>query len=395
MRCYYCDQIAAAEAGYATAAAEFDLGSEAPRCPRHWRFRCDHCGQPGHFMARFWCPRSGRLLCGAAGPVQVVDGDFWAWPYWWELACPDCGGRHPSLDRAESLGLHPWQLDPAAAAARRRLSAEPYLTRYPPRRFPALPEASVGDADVDANWSANADTWDAGYDERGDTTRRDVSDPVLLAFLGDVAGRRVLDAGSGQGYLCRLLARRGARMVGVENACRFYELALAYQQREPLDIAYHHASIAGMPFLADGSLDAAVANFVLMDVPDHAAALAEIGRVLRPGSPFVCTISHQSLDFAWHQAAPDSPRKEDRTAWQDDDYFVRRAGHVQWAAFRPILSFHRPLRDYVAAARPAGLALRDLEEPELTPEARRRLPAYRVRQDQRAAVCYVLKFVKA
>jgi 2-polyprenyl-3-methyl-5-hydroxy-6-metoxy-1,4-benzoquinol methylase len=35
---------------------------------------------------------------------------------------------------------------------------------------------------------------------------------VLLAFLGDVHGQRVLDAGSGAGYLARALAKRGARV---------------------------------------------------------------------------------------------------------------------------------------------------------------------------------------
>lgn len=37
-------------------------------------------------------------------------------------------------------------------------------------------------------------------------------DPHLLALLGDVIGRRVLDAGCGEGYLARILAARGARV---------------------------------------------------------------------------------------------------------------------------------------------------------------------------------------
>ncbi len=394
MDCYYCDRIAAAEPSYAPRAAEFDTGSEAPRCAWHWRLRCDHCGEPGHFTTRFGCPRSGRLLCREAGEVEVVHGDFWGWGYWYALACPDCGERHPSLDRAEYEGIHPWQRDPEAAAARRWLSAETQLTRYPPERLPGVEYETLTDADSDANWSANADLWEAGYDERGDLNRKYASDPVLLRFLGDVAGQRVLDAGSGAGYLSRLLARRGARMTAVENARRFHEIALEHQERERLDVGFHHASISAMPFLPDESFDAAVANYVLIDVRDYEAAIAEIARVLKPGGRFVYTVMHSTTSGRWHVPAADSPRREDRAGWLDDDYFVRRAAYMQWGQFRPILTFHRPLRDYVAACKDAGLELRDLEEPELSPEGERDLPPAVVRHWRRVGVSYVLKFVK-
>lgn len=63
MRCYYCDQIAGADPAYAARPAEFDTGSEAPRCAWHWRLVCDHCGESGHFVSRFFCARFGRMLC--------------------------------------------------------------------------------------------------------------------------------------------------------------------------------------------------------------------------------------------------------------------------------------------------------------------------------------------
>jgi SAM-dependent methyltransferase len=394
LNCFYCDQIAAVVRSYRSKVAEFDLGSEAPRCAWHWRFLCDHCGAPGHFMARFFCPRSGRLLCREAGMVERILGACWEWQYWSELRCPECGEAHPSLDRAERIGAHPWQLEEKARAARWGLSPEPYLTRYPAPPRTRISPGLVSDADADANWSANADAWEAGYDERGDFNRKYCSDPVLLSFLGDVGDQRVLDAGSGAAYLSRLLARRGARIVAVENARRFHDIALAHQERDPLQIEFYRASISRMSFLEDASFDAAVANYVLIDVPDYEAAIAEIARVLKPGGRFVYTLSQRTLEFRWHWPAPDSPRREDRTAWMDDNYFVRTAGYEQWGVLKPILSFHRPMRDYVAACQRSGLELRDIDEPELSEEGQRELPAFLVRQDQRAPVSYVLKHVK-
>src|SRR5712691_6229204 len=168
-------------------------------------------------MSRFYCPRSGQMLCTAAGRTTARLGDFWAWHYYWLLECPHCGEPHPSLDYAEFIGSHPWQADPAVAGRRRWLSMEAHLVRYPSTRLPRLSAETLTDADIDATWSRNADTWEAGYDERGDPNRKYQSDPVLLVFLGDVAGQRLLDAGSGAGYLSRLLAKRGARTVAVEN----------------------------------------------------------------------------------------------------------------------------------------------------------------------------------
>ena len=101
MNCYYCDQIHASSNNYAPHDAEFDLGSHAPRCQWHWRLICDCCGEAGHFMTRFYCPRSGRLLCQSVGAVSYAAGPFWAWQEAWWINCPDCNALHPSLDRAE------------------------------------------------------------------------------------------------------------------------------------------------------------------------------------------------------------------------------------------------------------------------------------------------------
>lgn len=183
-------------------------------------------------------------------------------------------------------------------------------------------------------------------------------------------------------------------MVAVENAKRFHEIALSHHAREPQQIEFHHASISTIPFLADATFDAAVANYVLMDCLDYEAAVAEIGRVLKPGGRFVCAISHATMDGRWHVPALDSPRREDRGAWLDDDYFTRRAGYIQWGELKPFLTFHRPLRDYVAACGRAGLELRDLDEPELSAEGKAELAPFQVRDLERVAYSYILKFIK-
>lgn len=73
---------------------------------------------------------------------------------------------------------------------------------------------------------------------------------------------------------------------------------------------------------------------------------------------------------------------------------MRRAQYIQWGQLAAFITVHRPLRDYIAAAKEAGLELRDLDEPELSDEGHGELPAFYVRSAQRTPFSYILKFVK-
>jgi SAM-dependent methyltransferase len=201
--------------------------------------------------------------------------------------------------------------------------------------------------------------------------------------LGDVTAKHVLDAGCGQGYLCRILAHRGATVIGVENSRRFHEIALRYQSDEPLAITYHHGSISDMPYLGDATLDAIVSNYVLMDLPDYKGALAEFTRVLKPQGVAVIVISHPCFHppgSGWLPIPSDSRRREERARWMVDNYFARGAWHEHWGRFEtPFISFHRPLSDYYRDFQAVGLRVTALEEPSVTERGRRELPPHHIK----------------
>jgi 2-polyprenyl-3-methyl-5-hydroxy-6-metoxy-1,4-benzoquinol methylase len=76
-------------------------------------------------------------------------------------------------------------------------------------------------AEVAAYWEANADAWTrhsrAGYDVYRDA----LNTPAFLAALPPVAGLSGLDIGCGEGANTRQVARRGARMAGIDIAPTF------------------------------------------------------------------------------------------------------------------------------------------------------------------------------
>jgi 2-polyprenyl-6-hydroxyphenyl methylase / 3-demethylubiquinone-9 3-methyltransferase len=101
--------------------------------------------------------------------------------------------------------------------------------------------------------------------------------------LGDLTGRRVLDAGCGGGLVARELAAAGAEVVGVDRSLGSLGVArrAVRGQFRPTQ-----GRLERLPF-AGGSFDAVVAADVLEHLPDLPAAVAELSRVLAPGGSFV------------------------------------------------------------------------------------------------------------
>jgi ubiquinone/menaquinone biosynthesis C-methylase UbiE len=393
--CFYCDRIRRHAPAYAAQDAAFDLASEAPRCPRHWRIVCGACGRADHFMAVAYCAHAGKPFCRRCAPeTREVPADFWGFAYYFEYRSPWSGAWCPALDRLEFEARHALT-EPEALAA--MLAPETDLPRYPPRPRQWRLDRDVTEEDSRVNWNGNAVRWAATYDEDGDSNRRYQSDEPMLAMLGDVEGRSVVDVGSGNGYLCRKLARLGATVTGVELSDAFLEIARGHEAREPAGITYVHGSVARMDVLAADTFDKAVSNYVLMDVRDYEAAVREVFRVLKRGGPFVVVISHPAFDCgpaSWVVPAPDSPRPEDRTGYVVDDYFRRGPLFAVWGDIDPVLSFHRPLRDYWRTFQHAGFRVDDFEEPSITARGRRELPPSRVPHALRVPWSCIFRLVK-
>jgi SAM-dependent methyltransferase len=122
------------------------------------------------------------------------------------------------------------------------------------------------------------------------------SRPVAAEFLGRLAvpaGRSWLDVGCGTGVLTRkvLTVADPRSVTGVDPAPAF--LAHAAAQVTDPRVSFRDGTAQALP-LADGSVDAVVAGLVLNFVPDPAAALAEMRRVVTVGG----TVAAYVWDYA-------------------------------------------------------------------------------------------------
>ncbi len=113
---------------------------------------------------------------------------------------------------------------------------------------------------------------------------------AIFAGLGEPAALRALDVGAGTGISGRLLAERGARVVGVEPNAEMREAAVA----TGLEVRPGHADELG---LEDGSVDL-VTSFQAFHWFATPEVVAEFARVLRPGG---------RLALVWNERDDDDP----------------------------------------------------------------------------------------
>ncbi len=101
---------------------------------------------------------------------------------------------------------------------------------------------------------------------------------VVARFLGQVAGRTILDVGTGTGRAALALARRGGRVTGVDASAEMLAVAAARAASEGLAVTFQQGDAHALAF-SDRAFDAVVCLRVLMHAPDWRRALAELCRV--------------------------------------------------------------------------------------------------------------------
>jgi len=210
------------------------------------------------------------------------------------------------------------------------------------------------------------DLWDA-YDRMGVSFQQHAAGsafnahydrPAVLAALGPVTGRRVLDAACGPGLYLRELVERGAQVTAFDASPVM--VGLARQQaagRVRIDQA-----VLGEPLpYPDGAFDLVVCALAIHYARDRGAAFAEFWRVLRPGGAAVVSTQHPVMDWL---------RK-------GGSYFQTTLETDLWqtpSGDQPVHFWREPLSALCAAATGSGFLIERLIEPVPAETMRERYP---------------------
>ncbi|WP_282693937.1 class I SAM-dependent methyltransferase [Streptomyces sp. CC208A] len=184
--------------------------------------------------------------------------------------------------------------------------------------------------------------------------------PAMLALAGEVAGRRVLDAGCGSGPLSAALRDRGAVVTGIDASAGMLALA---RRRLGADVPLHRADLRDRLPFEDGAFDDVVASLVLHYLEDWGPTLAELRRVLRPGGRLIASVDHPFVAYTFQEPRP--------------DYFATTSYTFDWTLggrSAPMKFWRKPLHEMTEALTTAGFRLSALSEPQPDPAARALFP---------------------
>lgn len=165
-------------------------------------------------------------------------------------------------------------------------------------------------------------------------------------------GTRALELGCGAAYVGAWMARRGARVVGVDNSLVQLATATDMQRTHHLAFPLLHANAEKLPF-ADASFDFAISEYGASIWADPELWIAEAARVLRPGGALTFLVNSYLLALC-------VPEEDNAAA---TDRLLRSAfelGRIDWPDGST--NFYLSHGDWIRLFRSNGFEIEDLVE---------------------------------
>lgn len=206
-------------------------------------------------------------------------------------------------------------------------------------------------ASGERNWSSDEPDWGIwGIPE------------AELHLLPDLAGADAIELGCGTAYVSAWLARRGARVVGIDSSPRQLETARRLQAEHGLAFPLLLGNAEAVPY-PDASFDFAISEYGAAIWADPYRWIPEAARLLRPGGRLVFLANAYLLMLC----SPDdeAPATErllrdqfgpSRFEWSDDES----------------VEFHLAHGEMLRLLRASGFEVEDLIEIQAPPGARTR-----------------------
>jgi 2-polyprenyl-3-methyl-5-hydroxy-6-metoxy-1,4-benzoquinol methylase len=185
--------------------------------------------------------------------------------------------------------------------------------------------------------------------------------PYVLELLGDVCGKKVLDAGCGGGFYSVWLSEKGAEVLGIDSSEEMVKIAEEKASRKRLNTKFLIGDVTDIK-VEDGVFDLVLSTLVLMELKELDKAASEMVRVTRSGGDIVVSVQHPML------TAGDWERESRQKLFRKvDDHFAERELEVAWENERKervsFRHYHRPLQAYTQPFFERGCALTHLIEP--------------------------------
>jgi len=151
-----------------------------------------------------------------------------------------------------------------------------------------------------AKFSALAHRW---WDPESEFKPLHQINPLRLDWIDRIAklaGKSALDVGCGGGILAEAMARRGARVKGIDLADKALKVAQLHLHESALAVDYEAVSAEDLAARSPGSFDVVTCMELLEHVPDPASMVSACARLARAGGQvFFSTINRNLKSYAF------------------------------------------------------------------------------------------------
>jgi SAM-dependent methyltransferase len=192
-----------------------------------------------------------------------------------------------------------------------------------------------------------------------------VAESEIGMLPDDLAGQDAIELGCGTAYVSAWMARRGARVVGIDNSEAQLATARRLQREHGLDFPLLHGNAEAVPY-PDASFDFAISEYGACLWADPARWVPEAARLLRPGG----RLAFLTNAFLLTLCVPDE------TDVAATDRLLRPAFgmyRVEWPD-TPGVEFHPSHGDWIRLLRRSGFEVEDLIEVRPAADATTRYP---------------------
>lgn len=224
-----------------------------------------------------------------------------------------------------------------------------------------------------------------GYQEKTQISLEDVHygpiSPGEIEFklLGEVKGKDILEIGCGGGQNTIVLAKWGARSVGLDISEEQIKYAKKLAKKSKVDVSFYVGDMEDLSMFNNESFDTVLSSCAIGYSQNPKQVFLEVFRVLRKRGLFVFCVVHPIANRGR------KIRYGKRSIWGIGNYFDRRRRTWTWKIKGKVAKFHgyhRTFQDYFNSLVSTGFVAERILEPEpyrldkMTEAERKKIPYF-------------------
>ena len=188
----------------------------------------------------------------------------------------------------------------------------------------------------------------------------------ILRLLGDISGKQICDLACGEGYLSRMMAKRGGMVTAVDISRAL--LQQAKKNSPGLSINFLLDDAQTLYSVADKTFDVVICNMALMDIPVIVPVFQAANRILKPAGQFIIALLHPCFETPFR--VPETITEVDEAG----NYVACRVLHYNQEGYwqsggqglrGTVGAYHRKLSTYLNWLIQAGFTIEEVAEPML------------------------------